>query len=90
MVVGKGTGNKTVYIRNTRVDFPVYREEDMTITYNEEWFPDKFCKYVTIYIVGRENDGTMLQFGLYQQADQITTPYIVKTVTVLFSGAGTL
>ena len=82
MVVGKGSG--PVYIHNTRVDYPVYKKGDITITYNQEWFPDKFCKRVNVYVHGDVvNNGTMLQFGFYH-ANQ-TNPNIVEYETVLFT-----
>ncbi len=83
VVVGKGSG--PVYIGNARVDYPVYKKKDLTVTYNQEWFPDKFCKRVSIYINGGVlENGTILQFGLYQQINQ-TNPDIVGNVTVLLT-----
>ncbi len=71
-------------IGNARVDYPVYKKEDITVTYNQEWFPDKFCKRADVYLhEGGVDNGTILQLVLYQ-ANQ-TTANIVRDVTVPFT-----
>ena len=83
VVVAKGIGNRTVYIRNTRVGYPVYKIEDITYTYNQEWFPDKFCKRVSVYLQGDVVSNKTIQFGFFQ-ANQ-TNPNNLEYETVLFT-----